>query len=138
MRGKSIVGLAFVLAAGLLTVACGDGAPTASSSGSNNVAAPGTVVSGQTANVTVNATDGLVFDPVTATAKVGQVVEWKNTGQIAHTVTFDSSIDPNGTISTSSLTGGGTFEVKFTQAGTFNYVCTIHAPNMKGTITVTS
>lgn len=136
MKLKSVLSAAVILTAGVITAACGDGAPAASSSGGSTAAAPGSVVQQTTGDVTVNATDSLVFDPENATAKVGQVVVWKNTGQIAHTVTFDASVDPNGEISTSSLTGGGTFAVKFTKAGTYNYVCTIHAPNMKGTLTV--
>jgi plastocyanin len=33
---------------------------------------------------------------------------------------------------------GDTFEIKFTQAGTYTYVCKFHeANNMRGTVTVT-
>jgi plastocyanin len=34
------------------------------------------------------------------------------------------------------LDPGATWEVKFTAAGTYNYLCMIHAPNEKGEITV--
>ena len=86
-------------------------------------------------SVTVDATDNLVFVPASTTAQVGDVVEFKNTGTVTHTVTFQ---DPNdGCLSDATLMAGSTWEVKFTAAGTYNYMCTIHAPNMKGEITVT-
>jgi plastocyanin len=39
-------------------------------------------------------------------------------------------------LSDAELDPGATWEVKFTAAGTYNYLCTIHAPSMKGEITV--
>jgi plastocyanin len=84
---------------------------------------------------TVDATDDLVFVPASTTASVGDVVEFKNTGTVAHTVTFQDNND--GCLSDAMLNPGSTWEVKFTAAGTYNYLCTIHAPNMKGEITVT-
>jgi hypothetical protein len=40
-------------------------------------------------------------------------------------------------LSDPTLAPGATWSVKFTQPGTYNYLCTIHAPNMKGLIKVT-
>jgi len=40
-------------------------------------------------------------------------------------------------LSDATLAPGATWAVKFTQPGTYNYLCTIHAPNMKGVIHVT-
>ena len=62
------------------------------------------------------------------------MVEFKNTGTVTHTVTFQDANDS--CLSDASLDPGATWEVKFNTAGTYNYLCTIHAPNMKGSITV--
>jgi plastocyanin len=85
---------------------------------------------------TIDATDALVFDPASTTTQVGAVVEFKNTGSVKHTITFQDAKD--GCLTDSTLDPGSTWEVKFTQPGTYNFLCTIHAPNMKGEITVTS
>lgn len=114
-------------------VGCGSSntGPTNSGSVCNGTAA----VSGLgTPAVTINATDDLVFDPASSTATVGQVVEFKNTGSVMHTVTFQDNND--GCLSDAALNPGSTWDVKFTAAGTYNFLCTIHAPNMKGEITV--
>jgi plastocyanin len=115
-------------------VSCGGGStgPTASSTACNGSAA----VSGLgTVAATIDATDNLVFVPASTTTSVGDVVEFKNTGTVAHTVTFQDAND--GCLSDAMLNPGSSWEVKFTVAGTYNYLCTIHAPNMKGEITVT-
>jgi plastocyanin len=114
-------------------VGCGSGntGPTKSGGVCNGTAA----VSGLgTPAVTINATDDLVFDPASSTATVGQVVEFKNTGSVMHTVTFQDNND--GCLTDSALNPGSTWDVKFSAAGTYNFLCTIHAPNMKGEITV--
>jgi cytochrome c oxidase subunit II len=90
-------------------------------------------LSGAPANVSVSETDGLVFAPVNATAHVGDVIEWTNTGNALHNVTFDSNKVPT----SDTMNGGDKFELKFTQPGTYHYVCTFHvAAGMKGTITI--
>jgi plastocyanin len=64
---------------------------------------------------------------------VGQIVEWTVTGTLTHTITFEST---NATcLSDPLLEPGSTWEVKFTQAGTYDYKCTLH-PGMMGTVTV--
>ena len=123
------------IALGCLTVTaiagCGEGAPstpTASSGGATvgtagvNLGAPA---------VKVAATDQLQFSPSTVTARVGDIVQWTNTGTVAHTVTFDSQ--PS--LTDASLAPSATWEVKFTKAGTYPYRCTIH-PGMNGTLVV--
>ncbi|MGA8015110.1 MAG: plastocyanin/azurin family copper-binding protein [Candidatus Dormiibacterota bacterium] len=83
----------------------------------------------------VDATDQDVFSPETVTIKVGQVVEWKNTGIQTHSVTFTSDSG----ISDALLTSGKTWEIKFTKAGSFAYECTFHVTlGMIGTVVVTS
>ena len=85
--------------------------------------------------MTIQATDNLVFVPASSSAAVGDIIEFKNTGTVPHTVTFQDNND--GCLTDSTLAPGATWEVKFTQPGTYNYLCTIHAPNMKGDIKVT-
>jgi plastocyanin len=64
----------------------------------------------------------------------GEIVEWRDDGSVAHNIIFadDSSIgDPviDG--------GGGSWQVRFTTPGTYQYACTIHT-GMLGTVVVTS
>lgn len=54
-----------------------------------------------------------------------------HTASVEHTITFDNEWS----LSDPSLQPGGTWEVKFTTAGTYQYHCSIH-PNMVGTIVV--
>jgi cytochrome c oxidase subunit II len=90
-------------------------------------------VSGVPASVNVGQTDELKFVPASATAKVGDVIQWKNQGTALHNVVFDNQAVP----SSDPMNQGDTFEIKFTQAGTYTYVCKFHeAQNMRGTITV--
>jgi plastocyanin len=88
-----------------------------------------------TAPNTIQATDNLVFVPDSSNVAVGDIVEFKNTGSVVHTVTFQDNND--GCLTDNTLAPGATWQVKFTQPGTYNYLCTIHAPNMKGVIKVT-
>jgi cytochrome c oxidase subunit 2 len=91
-------------------------------------------VTGATAGVKVAETDALVFQPSSATAKVGDVIEWTNTGNAVHNVVFDNQ----GVPSSETMNQGDTFEIKFTKPGTYSYVCKFHeSVNMRGTITVT-
>jgi plastocyanin len=124
-------------AAALITLAgCGTSNTPATSSGGGSGTCPGTAaVSGLgTVAATIDATDALIFVPGSTTAHTGDVIEFKNTGSVAHTVTFQGGND--GCLTDETLAPGSTWEVKFTVAGTYNYLCTVHAPNMKGEITV--
>jgi cytochrome c oxidase subunit II len=90
--------------------------------------------SGQPASVAVSETDALKFEPSSATAKVGDVIEWTNTGNAIHSVTFDNQQVP----SIDTQNGGEKFEVKFLKPGTYHYICIYHITSgMTGTITVT-
>jgi len=91
-------------------------------------------VTGASAAANVKETDELKFDPLSASVKVGEVVEWTNVGTQIHDITFD-----NGAVPTSdNQNGGDKYELKFLKPGTYHYICSIHkAANMNGTITVT-
>jgi plastocyanin len=70
------------------------------------------------------------YSPSRVEASVGERVSWKNNGKVeeGHTVTgdgFDSGV----------LKPGDTYSHSFSQAGTYPYICTLHA-NMKGRIVV--
>ena len=120
-------GAAVVLTAAL--AGCGSGASSSSSTSSDGVA--GTTVAGTvdaTVQETVNGT--FTFSPQTVTIPVGGVVKWVDQGSVPHNVTFSG-----GASSLSSSTGTGDWEVKFTKAGKYPYICTIH-PGMVGTIVV--
>jgi plastocyanin len=117
-------------------IACGNGNPNPSGTNTTGGTCNGSAkVSGLgSVGMTIQATDNLVFVPASSTASVGEVVEFKNTGSVPHTVTFQDNND--GCLTDDALNPGATWDVKFTSAGTYNYICTIHAPNMKGEITV--
>jgi plastocyanin len=130
-------GLGVCVAIGLF--ACGNGAPASSSGGTGGTApcngTAAVTLTGTGTPTDVAATDNLVFVPDSSNATVGQVVEFQNTGSVVHTVTFQDNNDS--CLSDPTLAPGATWAVKFTQPGTYNYLCTIHAPNMKGVIHVT-
>jgi plastocyanin len=129
-------GLGVCVAIGLF--ACGNGTTPASSGGTGGATCNGSAavtLTGTGTPTEVDATDNLVFVPDSSPAAVGQVVMFKNTGSVVHTVTFQDNNDS--CLSDPTLAPGATWAVKFTQPGTYNYLCTIHAPNMKGVIHVT-
>ena len=129
---SAAVGAGLVLAAAL--GACGNGPPGGSSASGGGGCTAGTAgVSLGTGQVKIDTTDQLQFAPGSATAKVGQVVQWSNPGTVAHTITFDSS--NASCLDDAQIAPGSNWQVKFTQAGTFTYKCTIH-PGMDGTLTV--
>lgn len=73
----------------------------------------------------------IAFDPAEVTVGVGDTVTWTNDDSVDHDVTADSfsSGDPGG------MAPGDTFDHAFEEAGTFDYVCTVH-PGMEGSVTV--
>ena len=84
----------------------------------------------ETQPVSTNAVDiqGFAFNPDTITITKGTTVTWTNKDSTAHTV--------KGTAFTSgTLNQGQTYSQTFNEAGTFEYVCGIHA-SMKGKVIV--
>ena len=73
----------------------------------------------------------ITFEPAEVTVGVGDTVTWTNDDSVDHDVTADSfsSGDPGG------IAPGDTFDHAFEEAGTFDYVCTVH-PGMEGSVTV--
>ena len=77
-------------------------------------------------------TKNIRFSPSTASIHRGQTVTWR----------FNDSGTPHNVISSSGsrfrsspTKTSGSYMVRFTRAGTYNYVCTIH-PGMRGRVVV--
>ena len=115
--------LALVVVLAVVCAGCG------SSSDSQSQAATAAAAPGGTVQVAMKV---LEFAPAAVDAKVGQKVMWTNADSSPHNVTYVSG--PQFT-SSSTFSGGGTFSLKLTKAGTIQYRCTIH-PGMNGTLVV--
>jgi plastocyanin len=72
------------------------------------------------------------FVPATLTAPVGTTVTWTNKDEEPHTVVSNDG----STFHSAGLGTDGTYSFTFQNAGTFDYVCSIH-PMMHGTVVVT-
>jgi plastocyanin len=120
-RSRRTGATALVVAAvlGLVVVGCSSSSNKSSNQSSAN------------STGAVNATDSRLFSPESVTVSSGGTVKWTNTGQLPHTVTFDS-----GPAFDQQLPAGQTVSRTFTTAGTFTYHCSIHGPTMHGTIIV--
>jgi plastocyanin len=73
---------------------------------------------------------GFAFKPSTVTVKEGDTVTWTNQDTAPHTATAS-----DGSFDTGNLKKGASGSHKFSEAGTFAYICAIH-PNMKGKVVV--
>ncbi|WP_082956100.1 cupredoxin family copper-binding protein [Mycobacterium sp. E3339] len=122
---------AVALAAEALLAGCSAARPATGSSptmsmGSMSASAPAAPVSGNQVNI-----DGFAFAPTTLTVPVGTTVTWTNRDEEPHTVAAS-----DGSFHSPGMGTGATFTHTFTDAGTFDYVCSIH-PMMRGTVVVT-
>ena len=59
-------------------------------------------------------------------AKVGDVIAWKNDDSAPHSATMD-----DGACDTDTINAGATAMLVFTAAGTYTYHCAIHPGQMK-------
>jgi plastocyanin len=79
------------------------------------------------------------FMPRTVTVRVGDTVEWKNTGGIAHSVEFVGEVLPEGTASSQSglMAPQKSYSFTFKAPGSYPYICRFHVINgMIGKIVV--
>ena len=79
------------------------------------------------------------FMPRTITIGVGDTVQWRNTGGIAHSVEFVGEVLPEGTASSESglMAPNKTYSFTFNKPGTYAYICRFHVINgMIGKIVV--
>jgi plastocyanin len=106
-----------------------------------------TAESNQAGAPVVDMTDALRFEPSEITVSAGDTVEWRNVGQIAHTVTTDPSevANPDGVSVPSGvkpwdsglLGADEAFSRTFNKPGTYRYVCIPHeGARMVGTVVV--
>jgi plastocyanin len=73
------------------------------------------------------------FGPGDLTVPVGDTVTWRNLDGFDHTVAGTQEVPTR----SPDLGEGDRYEFTYTEAGTYEYLCTIHA-TMRGTVTVTS
>ncbi|MDA0524286.1 cupredoxin domain-containing protein [Methanococcoides alaskense] len=70
------------------------------------------------------------FAPEEIRISVGDTITWTNLDTAPHTATDNNDMFDSGT-----LAEGESFSMTFEEAGTYDYICTIH-PYMKGTVIV--
>lgn len=116
MRGLRAV--AALLALALIAAACAD-------NGNDDNGDPGAPEAEASIDIA-----GFAFSGP-ATVSAGTTVTVENQDGVAHTWTAQDR-----TFDSGSLSQGETFEFTFTEAGEFEYFCSIH-PEMTGSITVT-
>jgi len=75
------------------------------------------------------------YFPYSLEVSVGDTVIWNNDDIAAHTVTSGNFPEHNGLFDSSVFVSGDTFEITFSDAGTFDYYCFVH-PWMAGIVTV--
>lgn len=104
--------------------------PSASSSASSSSPAPA-----EPQTIAKDVADNS-FPDGTFTIRAGDTVVWTHRGSNLHSVTSPGSFDSHPNCPPVCMLAGQTFSHTFDTAGTFEYVCKIHA-SMTGTITVT-
>lgn len=78
---------------------------------------------------------GNLFEPATLTINAGEKVTWDVTGEGHHTVDFLAPIDAAGqTPKSGDLGPGQTFDVTFTEPGTYKYYCKYHSNKQTGMV----
>lgn len=134
MRRIMITGLAF--SASVALAACGGSAtptpaaPSAAASVAASPAASAVAASQPAAAGDAVTIQNFAFAPASLTVKAGTTVTWTNQDSPAHSVKWD-----DGSTGSQNLATGAMYTRTFATAGTFTYVCGIHA-SMKGTIVV--
>jgi plastocyanin len=91
-----------------------------------------------TVTVTIHATSSFTFSPQNIHVGVGDTIKWIYDSDNLYDHTTTSGVIPNNATDWDApLTATDTtFIYVVTEEGTYNYVCTPHAPSMSGTITV--
>ena len=77
------------------------------------------------------------FSPKDLTVKPGETITFTNDEAVPHDVHKTSGPGKDfASGPTGGMQEGDTFELTLDEAGTYEYVCDVHAPGMAGTITV--
>jgi plastocyanin len=69
------------------------------------------------------------FDPKVIEIEAGDTVTWTNEDNFTHTVEVEGQEDHK-------VGQGESVEITFDEAGTYEYVCTLHSHDMDGTVIV--
>jgi len=97
-----------------------------SACGTGDASEPATTADTEGPSVVI---EDLAFEPEALEVEAGDTVTWTwNDGTVSHDVKGDDF--------QSEVISEGTFQQRFDEPGTYDYVCTLH-PNMTGTIEVT-
>lgn len=128
--------LLVLFASALLLLGCAgySSAPPASANGqqppagSSQQPAPSQAAPAPASSASVDIAN-FAFSPAEMTVAKGATVTWTNRDSVEHTIT-------SGLFDSGNIKNGESFSFAFTQAGAFEYHCSIH-PSMKGKITVT-
>ena len=72
------------------------------------------------------------FEPASVQVPAGTTVTFRNTDNFTHSVSVSGGAFPY-----LDLAPGRSGQITFSQPGTYEYVCTYHATNMKGRVVVT-
>ncbi|TLM97644.1 amidase [bacterium] len=126
---KRISALSILLVFALALTACASATPTATATTAPSGGGTNPTAASAMAAISMKS---FAFDPISLTVAVGTTVTWTNNDTIPHNVTAD-----DGSFTSGSIAAGDTYAFTFTKAGTYTYKCTIHQPDMKGTIIVT-
>ena len=112
----------------------GDGAGTTTTEQTDTGAAPPADEGGGGGKAVTVDIPAIEFDPADVTVKAGTTITWTNSDDLPHTVTKEGGPGPD--FDSGELApGSGEFEQTFDEAGTVDYVCTIH-PGQAGTVVV--
>ena len=112
----------FLAATALIAAGCGSGDEPAADADS------GGAVSGQQVEMV-----DITFQPETIRVRTGETITWINRDSVQHdVVNVKEGEEPKSEL----FNEGQTYEFTPTEAGTIEYLCTVH-PNMRGTIEVT-
>jgi plastocyanin len=71
------------------------------------------------------------FDPPVIRVQAGTAVTWRNSDNFTHSVSVTGAAMP-----VLNLSPGQTGALTFDQPGTYDYLCTYHAQDMRGTVIV--
>ena len=72
-----------------------------------------------------------VFRPAHIAVSAGSTVTWTNHDNFTHSVQVDGQSDVH------MMRPGESAQITFSKPGDYHYICTLHAQNMQGSVTVT-
>ena len=102
--------------------------PAASGPAASQASAAGCAAAPAGAAATVNVSiKDFKFNPQPVSAKVGDVVAWKNDDSAPHSATMD-----DGSCDTDTINVGSSAMLVFSAPGTYTYHCKVHPTQMKG------